>query len=213
MSLIFYYASGSPYAWRVWLALEHVGVAYERKTISFDAGDLKAVDYRALNPRGRVPVLVDDGFALYESAAILEYLADSYADRAPLFPHDLKQRAVARRMVREADQYFAEPMEKLVSAVLFTPPERRDSAKIAAARAEIAQELAFWETAIAGEYLAGDLSAADFTLYPMLALVRRMATRRTDLAPEEMTGPKIAQWAARMEAMAIVQKTWPPHWR
>ena len=213
MSLTFYYASGSPYAWRVWLALEHVGAAYELKTISFDAGDLKAEGYRRLNPRGRVPVLVDGGFALYESAAIVEYLADKYADQAHLFSADMKQRAIERRMVREADQYFAEPMEKLVSAILFTPQEKWDSEKIVAARTEIAHELAFWETAIAGDYLAGDLSAADFTLYPLLALVQRMAQRRSDLAPEAMTGPKITDWAARMEALAVVQKTWPPHWR
>jgi len=39
--LTFYYGSGSPYAWRVWLALEHKAIAYELKMISFSAGDLK----------------------------------------------------------------------------------------------------------------------------------------------------------------------------
>ena len=38
--ITFYYGSGSPYAWRVWLALEHKQLAYELKTISFSAGDL-----------------------------------------------------------------------------------------------------------------------------------------------------------------------------
>src|SRR5215213_11956946 len=65
MTTTLHYASGSPYAWRVWLSLEHKGVPYELKTLSFDAGDLKTPAFLALNPRHRVPVLVDDGFALY----------------------------------------------------------------------------------------------------------------------------------------------------
>ena len=45
MAVDFYYASGSPYAWRVWLALEHKGAAYKRTTLSFDAGDLKTPEF------------------------------------------------------------------------------------------------------------------------------------------------------------------------
>ena len=122
MALAFYYASGSPYAWRVWLALEHKGIPYERKTLSFDAGDLKTPEFAALNPRRKVPVIVDEGFALYESGAIVEYLEDKRPGEPRLFSADLRQRALQRRMVREADQYFAAPMERLVEAVLFTPP-------------------------------------------------------------------------------------------
>jgi Glutathione S-transferase, N-terminal domain len=39
LSVRFYYGAGSPYAWRVWLALEHKGIPYHRKTLSFDACD------------------------------------------------------------------------------------------------------------------------------------------------------------------------------
>ena len=77
MALTLHYASGSPYAWRVWLAVEHKGIPYELKLLSFDKGDLATPTFRALNPRGRVPALEDDGFALYESAAIVEYLETS----------------------------------------------------------------------------------------------------------------------------------------
>jgi len=65
MALTLYYLSGSPYAWRVWLALEHKRIPYELKAMSYDAGDFKRPDFLALNPRHRVPVIVDDGFALY----------------------------------------------------------------------------------------------------------------------------------------------------
>src|SRR5947209_18932793 len=81
MALAFYYASGSPYAWRVWLALEHKGIPYERKTLSFDAGDLKTPEFAALNPRRKVPVVVDGGFALYESGALVDCLQERRARR------------------------------------------------------------------------------------------------------------------------------------
>lgn len=87
MSIILYYGSGSPYAWRVQLALEHKALPYERKVLSFSAGDTRKPDFLALNPRHRVPVLVDADFVLYESNAIVEYLDEAYpATGAPLFP-------------------------------------------------------------------------------------------------------------------------------
>jgi glutathione S-transferase len=213
MTTTLHYASGSPYAWRVWLALEHKGVPYELKTLSFDTGDLKTPEFLALNPRHRVPVLVDDGFALYESAAIVEYVEDRWPDAPRLFSADLHERAVQRRLIREADQYVVEPLERLVTAVLFTKPEERKPETIARACGELREELAFWERATAGDYLAGPVSAADYTLYPELALVQRMASRNPGVIPADLAGPNVAAWMHRMETLPIVQRTWPPHWR
>jgi len=213
VALTFYYASGSPYAWRVWLALEHKRTPYELRTVSFDAGDLKAPTYSALNPRQRVPVVVDDGFALYESAAIVEYIEDKWPEEPKLFSADIRPRAIERRMVREADQYFAEPMERLVEAVLFTPPERRVRDHIDSACAALGRELAFWESRIEGKFLAGSLSAADFTLYPQIALVLRIGARNPETAPNNLIGANVDAWMKRMEALPVVQATWPPHWR
>ena len=101
--LTFYYASGSPFAWKVWLALEHKAIPYVQRRLSFDAGDLETPAYTAINPRRRVPAIVDDGFALYESAAIVEYLEDKYAGSGtPLWPHETQARALARRVARRA---------------------------------------------------------------------------------------------------------------
>ena len=69
-SRTFYYGSGSPYAWKVWLALEHKQLEYDLKLLSFDRGETRAPEFRALNPRGKVPTLVDDGLVLWESSAI-----------------------------------------------------------------------------------------------------------------------------------------------
>src|SRR6185369_15392067 len=50
MAITFYYGSGSPFAWRVWLALEHKRVPYQLEVLSFDRGDTKAPSFRAINP-------------------------------------------------------------------------------------------------------------------------------------------------------------------
>ncbi|MEQ1517941.1 MAG: glutathione S-transferase family protein, partial [Usitatibacteraceae bacterium] len=98
----FYFGSGSPYAWKVWLALEHKKLPYEAKRMTFDGGELKLPEFTAINPRQKVPALVDNGFAMYESSAMLEYLEDQYPNSGePLWPKDAKARAVARRRAAE----------------------------------------------------------------------------------------------------------------
>jgi glutathione S-transferase len=209
MSLTFFCASGSPYAWRVWLALEHKGMPHELKMLSFDAGDLETPEFTRINPRQRVPAIVDSGFALYESGAILEYLDDMSPDEPRLFAGDAAKRAVQRRMIQEADQYVGEAMHKVFEAV----GEHSTPEKVEAARKKMADELARWEPMIAGDFLAGPLSAVDFTLYPMLALVLRLAERRAPALAQGLMGPKLTAWMTRMKALPLVQKTWPPHWK
>jgi glutathione S-transferase len=214
MALTFYYGSGSPYAWRVWLALEHKQVPYELKVMSFSAGDLRKPEFEAINPRHKVPAIVDDGFALYESVAIVEYLEERFASGPALFPGDARSRALVRRMIQEADQYYATTMEKIVDEVLFTPQEKWDLGAIDAARSGLGKELALWERLIGGDFLAGStLSAADFTLYPLLALTLRMQKKKPDLDVPALIGPRVAAWMQRVEALPHVRKTWPPHWK
>jgi len=212
MPLTFYYASGSPYAWRVWLALEHKHLAYELKTMSFAAGDLRTPEFVAINPRHRVPVLVDDDFSLYESAAILEYLDEKYPGPM-LFPGDVQQRAIVRRLVREADEYFADAMDELLHQILFTPREKWSIERTQHGRQQVADELAMWEGLVRGEFVAGPVSAADYTLYPMVALTLRCDKKKPDLAVASLVGPRLSAWMERVEALPYFHKTWPPHWK
>jgi glutathione S-transferase len=214
MALTFYYGSGSPYAWRVWLALEHKHIAYEMQTLSFSAGDLRKPEYAAINPRQKVPAIVDDAFSLYESVAIIEYLDERYPQGGSLFPGDARGRALVRRMVQEADQYFAVTMEKIVDQVLFTPRDKWDLGAIDQARAGLGTELELWDRLLCGDFLAGvAVSAADFTLYPLIALTLRMQKKKPDLDVPSLIGPRVTAWMKRLEALAYFQKTWPPHWK
>lgn len=201
MAVVLYYGSGSPYAWRAWLALEQKGVPHELKTMSFAAGDLKTAEFAALNPRRRVPVLVDDGFVLYESAAIVEYINEKWPAGPPLFAADIGERAVQRRMVREADQYLARIVRRVAAG---------DEAE--KARSDLRQELAYWESVITGDYFSGTLSAVDLTLYPFLALVLRIANRQPGFPVAGLVGPRLSAWLDRMRGLPLVRRTWPPHW-
>lgn len=214
MSVTFYYGSGSPFAWRVWLALEHKQIPYELKTISFSGGDLAKPEYHAINPRHKVPAIVDDGFSLYESLAILEYLEERYPTGAPLFPGDATARALMRRMIHEADQYVFKAIRPLAEQLFFTPKDKWDSAKIERDLKTLAEELAMWEHYPIGQCLVGDrMSAADFTLYPNLALALRLERKKPDAGIRQMIGPKLARWMQHMTDQPIVRTTWPPHWK
>jgi glutathione S-transferase len=202
LAVLFYYASGSPYAWRVWLALERKGIPYHRKTLSFDAGDLKTPEFGALNPRRRVPVLVDDHFVLTESAAIVEYIEDRWSLGPALFASDARQHAIQRRMVREADQYLADAGRRFASG------EGSEDALDCLRR-----ELAIWEEAATGDYLTGELSAVDFTVFPFMAVFLRLASRRADFVKDDVIGPRLTAWTDHMQTLPIVQRTWPPHWK
>jgi glutathione S-transferase len=149
-----------------------------------------------------VPVLVDEDFALAESAAIVEYVDERWPSGPALFARDPRQRAIQRRMVREADDDLADLGQRLGSA--------EDSE---GALNDLRRELALWEGAATGEYLTGELSAFDLTVYPFLALFLRLASRRADFVEGDVIGPRLSAWIDRMQSLPIVERTRPPHWK
>lgn len=214
MSLVLYYGSGSPYAWRAQLALEHKALSYERKVLSFAAGDTRKPEFLALTPRHRVPVLVDGDFVLYESNAIVEYLDEAYpATGAPLFPGDVRTRAVVRRLIMEVDNYFDEAIDPLTTQAFGRKPEERDPQEIAKGRAAVVEEYALFTRALRGEFLAGPLSAADFAFYPYVAFMKRCELKLPDLDADGMLTPELKAWKARIERLPFFEATIPPHWK
>lgn len=213
MSLAFYYGSGSPFSWRVWLALEHKGVAYEMRILSFSKGETRTPEYLKINPRGKVPAIVDGDFALYESNAIVEYLDERFPDAPKLFPGDLKQRALVRRSINEIDSYLAPANEKMIEQIFFKKPDAWDANMIEEGRADAHVELARLEDIVQAPFVAGELSAADFALYPLLATHKRLELRKPDLGLVAARGPKITAIAKAVEALPFYDKTIPPHWK
>ncbi|HVE50091.1 MAG TPA: glutathione S-transferase family protein [Casimicrobiaceae bacterium] len=213
MSLVFYYGSGSPFAWKVQLALEYKTIPYERKVLSFSAGDTKRPEFLALNPRGRVPTIDDNGFVLYESNAIVEYLDEAYSARGPsLFPGDARARAIVRRLICEVDNYLYPALEKLLDEA-FKKPEEIDRKVVAGARDGVIDELRMLARTIRGDYLAGSLSAADLALYPLIAFLFRVERKRLpELEAQNMLPDSIAGWRERIMALDFIDRTIPPHW-
>jgi len=212
--IVFYYGSGSPYAWRVQLALEHKALPFDRKVLSFAAGDTRKPEFLALNPRHRVPVIVDGDFVLYESNAIVEYLDEAYPGRgAPLFPGDARQRALIRRLIAEADNYFDKATDPLVDEAFSKKPEERDTAKLATGEAGLREEFELFTRSIRGDFLAGPLSAADFALYPLVAFLDRCAIKLPGFDPKALMTPQMVAWKARIEALPYFESTIPPHWQ
>ncbi len=98
MQLFTYWRSQA--AFRVRIALRLKGVATEKVTLDLLAGDQFAESYRALNPEGVVPTLIDgEGRPLVQSLAILEYLDEKYPE-PPLLPGELRARAHARAVAQ-----------------------------------------------------------------------------------------------------------------
>ncbi len=215
VAIVLYYGSGSPYAWKVQLALEHKALPYERRVLSFAAGDTRKPEFLALNPRHRVPTIDDDGFVLYESNAIVEYLDEQYPGRgAPLFPGDGRTRALVRRLVAEMDNYLDEALDQVTTPLFTKKPEERDPAAIAKGRDAVAKEMAMFTRAMRGPFLAGPLSAADFTFYPMVAfLYRAQEVRMPELDADGALTPELRAWKARVEALPYFPSTIPPHWQ
>ena len=212
MALDFYYGSGSPYAWKVWLVLEHKGIPYELKVLSFDKEETQSPAFLAINPRGKVPAIVDNGFALWESSVIAEYLEERYPQK-PLLPTEAKARATVRRIATEAQDYLYKAVGGLTEITLFkkeTPAkDELDKAKQA-----VMEELARIEAQFAGPGVAGPLSLADFTIFPSLRMLRRIEARKPGLGiPNDRLPPKLRGWVSMIESLPYYEKTTPPHWK
>lgn len=213
MSLTFYYGSGSPFAWKVWLTLEHKGIAHEAKRLSFDKEETRSPEFLKVNPRAQVPAILDDGFALAQSNAICEYLEERYPDK-PLMPKDAKVRATIRRMIGEADDKLYKASSHLMDLALYAAKEP-DLKAIDEAKAALKEELAIWEGYLKADYFAGGaLSFADFAIYPYMRMPVRVEERAPGLGLKRTElPPKVAAWLARIEVLPYYAKTVPPHWK
>jgi len=214
MALDFYHGHGSPFSWRAWLALELKGVPYNLKILSFQNEDTRKPQFVALNPRHTVPTIVDDGFALWESIAILEYLDERFTSGPKLYPGDLKSRARIRRLIREMEEHLGKPMDTIVDELFWKGDAAPDTEKIEAARKMLKEELGYFAKELRGKFIAGDAPcAADFVLMPILGYVWRVEARKPETKLVELVPPALAEYKKRIEALPYYDKTFPAHWR
>ncbi|QJR12167.1 hypothetical protein DSM104443_03252 [Usitatibacter rugosus] len=218
MALTFYHGQGSPYSWRVWLALEHLKVPYELKVLSFQAKDQMKPEFVALNPRHQVPTISDDGFNLWESIPILEYLDERYGVEGParLYPGTEVERARTRRIVKEIEGYLRGEGVGVMAEQLFFSGEgvQPDMAVVSKARDTIAAELRGLERELKGPFFGGETPCAvDFVLAPELGYVNRIQFRKPESNVGTAVPESILAWHKRIQALPFYDKTYPPHWK
>ncbi len=212
MSIKFYYGSGSPFAWYVWLVLEHKQLPYEFNLLSLQNGELKKPEYLAINPHGKVPTLVDDDFILWEASTIVEYLEEQYPEHS-IHPTNVKDRAIARRFVAEAYSYLYPVLRRLMELTLMRAGGDGDPTTIKLELNNLNHELSYFENALHGDHFVGNISASDFAIYPLLALVIRLHEKRPQLGAGALIKPKLAEFMQRIEQLPYFSKTTPPHWK
>ena len=156
MSIILYTAP-TPNGWKASITLEEMGLPYEVKHLNFGEAEQKSDSFTKINPNGRIPAITDDGFAVFESGAIMLYLAEK---TGLLMPTDAKGKSLVTQwlmfqmgglgpMMGQANVFFRYFPEKIQPVI-----DRYQR--------EVRRLLEVMDTHLANnEYLAGDYSIAD----------------------------------------------------
>lgn len=172
-----------------WLLAE-LGLPYERREAGGRHGVVDTPSYRAMNPNGRVPVLQEDGFTLFESNAILRYLCtaqaqdtqtrdsqapgnrppDSPLPNSPLWPADARARADVDRWMDWQQTRLNPPITTVFQGLVRTPPERRDAIAIATGTTESAVVWSLLDAQLAGrDFVTGcQMTLADMAIGPFV---------------------------------------------
>ncbi|MDB5569931.1 MAG: glutathione S-transferase-like protein [Hyphomicrobiales bacterium] len=175
------------------VALEELGIPYERIDAGLAFGVVNTPEYRALNPNGLVPTIDDDGFVLWESNSIVRYLC---ASRSPggMWPTDAKVRAQAERWMDWQLTTLLAPIN-----VLFLPlvraPGTGDPKSFDAARATCERNFGELDALLARQpFVTGDaFGMADCTMAPV-------AHRWFNLPMERQPRPHLEAWYAGVRA-------------
>jgi glutathione S-transferase len=220
MAIDFYWGSGSPPCWRVALALEHKGLQYNSHQLQFDRQEHKSPQMLAMNFRGRLPVLRDNDYVVFESLAILFFLDRKYPD-PPIFGRTAEEAGVIMRVICEYQSYAEPPLREITSALQRQRLEHKVDDASAQAMLRVGGEARSIEQRLAhSDWVVGDsFSAADMMIYPDIRLLVRMLQKpqARELAarflPMEVNYPAIDRWLERVAALPGHERTWPPHWR
>jgi glutathione S-transferase len=159
------YTAATPNGWKVSIALEEMRLPYEVRVIDFASNEQKADWYVKLNPNGRIPTLEDAGFAVFESGAILIYLAEKTGQ---FLPRDVQGRSRVLQwlmfqmggigpMMGQANVFYRYFPEKIPAAI--ERYQREVTRLFGVLDAQLKHH----------EYVAGEYSIADMALWPWVS--------------------------------------------
>lgn len=160
----------SSWSLRPWVAMKVAGIDFDEQIVPlYEPGSREAV--LKYSPTGKVPCLVDDDVTVWESLAILDYLADRYPDKK-LWPADLKARALARAIAAEMHAGFAALRKHCPMNMRRDPRKIRELAP--EVQADVARIDAIWTDCRnrfgqGGPFLFGAFSNADAMYAPVVS--------------------------------------------
>jgi glutathione S-transferase len=180
VKLIFANRNYSSWSLRAWLVLRHFGIEFQEDLVLL-SGDGWRDAIRAKSPSGRVPVLVDGDLVIPETLAIIEYLAESFPDKA-IWPRGRADRALARAAASEMHAGFAAVRNAAPRNLRAAQPGKDDAELVADDLARIG---ALWAELLdrsGGPYLFGAFSAADAMYAPVATRIRTYELPASDHA-------------------------------
>ena len=188
------YTAATPNGWKISIALEELGLPYEVRVIDFATQEQKADWYVKLNPNGRIPTLDDDGFIVFESGAILIYLAEKTGQFLPRDAHGrsrvlqwlMFQMSGIGPMMGQANVFFRYFPEKI------QPVIERYQREVMRLFGVLDRQLA------SHEYIAGQYSIADMALWPWVSGYEWSGVSVAEF-------PSLERWLALVGARPAVQ--------
>jgi len=207
----------SSWSFRPWIAMKAAGIPFQETVISLDASDFKP-RVLAISETGKVPALADGDVHVWETLAILEYLAEKIP-QAKLWPNDPAARAHARAVANEMHAGFA-PLRKHLPMNMWRPVKKRELTE--EAKANVIRIEALWRGCRerfgqSGPFLFGPFGAADAMYAPVVA---RFHTYDVDVGPAAraymqavMALPAWQEWTAEARGepwvLAGDEVNWP----
>ncbi|KAH8254797.1 hypothetical protein KR032_012231 [Drosophila birchii] len=192
--IILYGIDMSPCVRAVKLTLKALDLDYEYKEMNLQKGEHLTEEFLKKNPQHTVPVLEDNGTAIWDSHSIATYLVDKYGKSDELYPKDLIQRAIVnQRLYFDASVIYASLVSLVapfwLNGITELPQEKLDSAH---------RGLQLLETLLSGgKYLVGDaLTLADLVTGPTVSALQAA------VVIEPLVYPKITAWLKRLNEIA-----------
>ena len=188
------YTAATPNGWKVSIALEEMALPYQVRVIDFATEEQKADWYVRLNPNGRIPTLEDDGFVVFESGAILIYLAEKSGE---FMPRDVQGRSRVMQWLMFQMSAIG-PMMGQANVFLRYFPEKIQPA-IDRYQREVLRLFGVLNRQLAShEYIAGEYSIADMALWPWVSGHEWSGVSVDELA-------NLSRWLALVGARPAVQ--------
>lgn len=174
----------------------YLGIDAEIHQVDMQAGEHKSEAFLAMNPNGKIPVLEDDGFVVWESNAIVTYLATKYPEKN-LLPTGLQERSMVDRWLSWGAVHFGGAVYTMISEKVLKPMfgGQTDPARVEEAMRDLARFCAVLDKQLAGkEYVCGALSLADFGIGTWAESAPALGFSYADY-------PNVAAWVERVTAL------------